>query len=66
MYTFNWALTAFRSESYIASATALPDIVRVATEVTLAHHMEKAGDNTSDVDCVTYTTASFIDSVLCQ
>ena len=26
MYTFNWALTAFRSESYIGSATALPDI----------------------------------------
>ena len=25
MYTFNWALTAFRSESYIGSATALPD-----------------------------------------
>ena len=27
MYTFNWALTAFRSESYIGSATALPDNV---------------------------------------
>ena len=26
MYAFNWALTAFRSESYIGSATALPDI----------------------------------------
>ena len=25
MYAFNWALTAFRSESYIGSATALPD-----------------------------------------
>ena len=25
MYTFNWALTTFRSESYIGSATALPD-----------------------------------------
>ena len=25
MYTFNWALTAFRSESYIGSAVALPD-----------------------------------------
>ena len=25
MYTFNWVLTAFRSESYIGSATALPD-----------------------------------------
>ena len=25
MYAFNWALTAFRSESYIRSATALPD-----------------------------------------
>ena len=27
MYAFNWALTAFRSESYIGSATALPDTV---------------------------------------
>ena len=27
MYTFNWALTAFRSESYIGSATALPDTI---------------------------------------
>ena len=27
MYAFNWALTAFRSESYIGSATALPDSV---------------------------------------
>ena len=26
MYTFNWALTAFRSESYIGSAVALPDL----------------------------------------
>ena len=26
MYAFNWALTAFRSESYIGSATALPDM----------------------------------------
>ena len=25
MYAFNWALTAFRSESYIGSAVALPD-----------------------------------------
>ena len=31
MYTFNWALTAFRSESYIGSATALPDTLRVNT-----------------------------------
>ena len=34
-------------------------------EVTLAHHVEKAGDNTSDVDCVTYH-AIVLDSVLCQ
>ena len=32
MYTFNWALTAFRSESYIGSATALPDIKNEFTE----------------------------------
>ena len=29
MYAFNWALTAFRSESYIGSATALPDNLSV-------------------------------------
>ena len=33
MYAFNWALTAFRSESYIGSATALPDnIGKLCTE----------------------------------
>ena len=37
----------------------------MATEVTLAHHVEKAGENTSDVDCVTYH-AIVLDSVLCQ
>ena len=31
----------------------------------LAHHVEKAGDNTSDVDCVNYH-AIVVDSVLCQ
>ena len=31
MYAFNWALTAFRSESYIGSATALPDTVTIVT-----------------------------------
>ena len=31
MYTFNWALTAFRSESYIGSATALPDMCQSNT-----------------------------------
>ena len=34
MYAFNWALTAFRSESYIGSATALPD----------AHGAERVND----------------------
>ena len=33
--------------------------------MTLAHHVEKAGDNTSDVDCVTYH-AIVLDSVLYQ
>ena len=33
MYAFNWALTAFRSESYIGSATALPDTVVEATSL---------------------------------
>ena len=33
--------------------------------MTLAHHVEKAVDNTSDVDCVTYH-AIVLDSVLCQ
>ena len=33
--------------------------------MTLVHHVEKAGDNTSDVDCVTYH-AIVLDSVLCQ
>ena len=33
--------------------------------MTLAHHVEKVGDNTSDVDCVTYHTI-VLDSVLCQ
>ena len=37
----------------------------MATEVTLAHHVEKAVDNTSDVDCVAYH-AIVLDSVLCQ
>ena len=41
------------------------NIVRVATEVTLAHHVEKAVDNTSDVDCVTSHTI-VLDSALCQ
>ena len=34
-------------------------------EVTLAHHVEKAGDSTSDVDYITYH-AIVLDSVLCQ
>ena len=35
MYAFNWALTAFRSESYIGSATALPDtVIHTVTIVT--------------------------------
>ena len=33
--------------------------------MTLAHHVEKAVDNTSDVDCVAYH-AIVLDSVLCQ
>ena len=33
--------------------------------MTLAHHVEKAVDNKSDVDCVTYH-AIVLDSVLCQ
>ena len=33
--------------------------------MTLVHHVEKAVDNTSDVDCVTYH-AIVLDSVLCQ
>ena len=33
MYTFNWALTAFRSESYIGSATALPDNIQSLQEL---------------------------------
>ena len=37
----------------------------MATEVTLAHHVEKAVDNTSDVDCVAYQ-AIILDSVVCQ
>ena len=30
MYTFNWVLTAFRSESYIGSATALADAMGIS------------------------------------
>ena len=33
MYAFNWALTAFRSESYIGSATALPDLDLLLVEL---------------------------------
>ena len=36
MYAFNLALTAFRSESYIGSATALPDTVLKFLESFLA------------------------------
>ena len=39
MYTFNWAVTAFRSESYIGSATALPDIsVSLCKSIRLTFH----------------------------
>ena len=33
--------------------------------MTLAHHVEKAVDNTSDIDCVAYHPI-VLDSVLCQ
>ena len=37
MYAFNWALTAFRSESYIGSATALPDSRKLSREKTFTN-----------------------------
>ena len=45
MYTFNWALTAFRSESYIGSATALPDMTHEADMITFEElsHLQQPG-----------------------
>ena len=43
MYAFNWALTAFRSESYIGSATSLPDTkLYIITGATLALILERS------------------------
>ena len=41
MYTFNWAITAFRSESYIGSATALPDSIVFGQKIDFAKKKKK-------------------------
>ena len=41
MYAFNWLPTTFRSESYIGSATALPDELKTDSAFTLCDHTVK-------------------------